>query len=55
MELVEIIRWISIVMMWGVTALNAYAFIRCLRTQKKLKELEIRYEERLKMLLGGYF
>lgn len=66
MELIEIIRWISIVLMWGATVLNVFALIKCVRTQKKIDELEElykgaiqryesarkAYEDRLKMVLG---
>ena len=45
MELIEIIRWVSIVLMWGATALNIYALIRGNQNYKKLKEIREKYEK----------
>lgn len=49
MELIEIIRWISIVLMWAATGLNVCALIRSLRLDKKqmalLKQTDEVYRE----------
>jgi hypothetical protein len=34
----EVIRWISIVLLWVAIAANIVSLIRCVRTNKKLKE-----------------
>ena len=36
----EVIRWISIFLMWVAVGMNLYAMVRCLRTEKKLHRLE---------------
>ena len=48
MEPIEIIRWISIVLMWFATALNMYALIRGIRNYKELLKTRERYEEAVK-------
>ena len=40
MELIDIVRWISIILMWGATALNRYAFIRGNRNYKRFTEMD---------------
>jgi hypothetical protein len=43
----EVIRWISIVLMWIAVAMNLYALTRCLRTEKKLNR-EYEYLEKIR-------
>ena len=48
MELIDVIRWISIILMWGATALNVYALIRGNQNYKALIKTRERYEETIK-------
>lgn len=45
MELIEIIRWVSIVLLWVCIGLNYYAIHRLIRTRKNLEKLEVTYQE----------
>lgn len=36
--MLEVIRWISIALLWAAMAMNIVSLIRCVRLNKKLKE-----------------
>lgn len=48
MELIEIIRWISIGLMWFATGLNIYAMIRLNRTRERYEKKENELDAELK-------
>lgn len=47
---IEIIRWVSIVLMWVATGINLYAFAFNMRNARKMHELRNIYIEALKDL-----